>query len=98
MKVKLFFEPEPEQMEFRGDRVLWDKLSKMDIKGDILEGVKKEIEKIIGCSLSRGEERIYIDKLSTGEGMSDGFVSKNWWNKKGLPLLRERIKATSNGK
>ena len=90
MKVKKIFEPQPEKMGFRGDKVLWKKLSELEIDGDVLSGIKREIEFYTG-TLTTDKKEIYVEELCTESGMSDGFVSITWWNEIGLPLLEKRL-------
>ena len=87
MKIKQYFEPEPEKWGLRGDPIMWQKLSLLDISGNLLDEIKKEIYKYFDIN----GEAIYIAELATGGGMSEGWVSPRWWREVGLPLLNKRI-------
>ena len=96
MKIKQFFEPEPEGVSIdpkgftcRGDNVLWCFLSKLDIEKDIYSTIKNRLEKYFKEFEKTGLVKDAIPP--DGGGMSAGKINPTWWKEIGLPLIEKRV-------
>ncbi|PKH02137.1 hypothetical protein CXF72_13100 [Psychromonas sp. MB-3u-54] len=86
----------PEKMGLRGDPMLWDWLKdKLTSASDestgeqLLLEIRKDLEEF-GVDLSGRLDDVHIKAFDRG-GMSGICVSTQWWIRKGLPLIEQRL-------
>lgn len=94
--VSVIFEEQPEQWGFRGDPYLWEEMRKefskvpMTISSeDFVKEFKAIFEKLTGNPLTSKKD-IFLLKYAHG-GMSSGRICGEFWNKKVLPMLVDRL-------
>jgi hypothetical protein len=95
MFSKLFME-KPDSWGLRGDPYLWEDLiiagkdiSMPENKDDVIATFKKLIEKVTEHNYPL-ENNVYIDKYNHG-GMSQGCISKEFWNITALDIVLKKF-------
>ncbi|PKH03106.1 hypothetical protein CXF72_07930 [Psychromonas sp. MB-3u-54] len=94
----------PEQWGHRGDPMLWDWLKdKLTSASDestgeqLLREIRNHLEEF-GVDLSgrsdKSQDDVHIKAFDKG-GMSGGCISSQWWVRKGLPLIEQRLNDVS---
>lgn len=94
------FYPRSESWGLRGDAPLWEamrvKLFRVPIpqsEVEISEAFYDAANEIVGADLRRADDHIGVRELAIGHGMSDGFVSPEFWRDQGMPELVRRAVA-----
>lgn len=90
------FEPRPKTWGLRGDPYLWDDMSlSLGLTplprsfSDFALQIETLFEGFTGAKISdRGN--VFVKRYSHG-GMSSGYISLEFWQRKGFPLLLERF-------
>ena len=96
--ISELFSVEPETWGLRGDPYLWkylkDRLSTTVVpenESELKALLINDIEEVIHAELTDHSET-YVEDFAHG-GMSSGYVSGQFWLKRGIPMLCERLKA-----
>ena len=99
-KISLLFLFEPNQWGLRGDKHLWKEIT-YNLLSAVLPNDFDTTEKIITDTIFKltkkdiyTVEDFYIKKYDHG-GMSNGKVSREFWNKEGKNFLKERFEIIS---
>lgn len=95
---KLFLD-HPESWGLRGDPSLWEELKEnmMNISDDLTyfnfqETLEKKLNDLIESKGEINENgQIHFNSYPQG-GMSGGYISKEWWEENGIPILVSRLK------
>lgn len=91
------------QWGLRGDPYLWNELKESFEDVPVPESVT-DFEKILMAAFNTlisdgvafgSEKRLHIDRYPR-KGMSGGFISIEWWQEEGLPLLKNRFQKLIN--
>lgn len=87
----------PFQFGLRGDKPLWDDLEKElqilkfpETEDELTTQIHSSIEKLTQNRIL-DKEKIFVDKYNEG-GMSGGYVSSQFWLRKGIPIIINRFK------
>ena len=97
--IKDIFESKPIQWGFRGDPEMWDKLktsfgnlennfSQLEFENELAKRFFEFIE-LEGEKRSNNTNSVKFENFSQ-RGMSGGYISLDWWEETGLPLLKNR--------
>lgn len=95
--IKDIFEIEPIQWGFRGDPEMWATL-KLSFESELniysqLEFENELTNRFNHIIKSKGKrnsvDTVWFECFSQ-KGMSGGYISLEWWEKTGLPLLKNR--------
>ncbi len=95
--IKDLFQNKPIQWGFRGDPEMWDKLktsfgsiennfSQLEFENELTYRFHKIIE---SEGKKSSNNTVKFENFSQ-RGMSGGYISLDWWEKSGLPLLKNR--------
>lgn len=94
------FNTKPKQWGLRGDSELWDELDARfemfsDPKSQIEFNEKLEFEfnELLKDGKRISDDIIWFENFSQN-GMSGGSISIEWWNNKGLPLIKKLYSKT----
>lgn len=99
MSTKSIFDTEPTQWGLRGDPNLWAALGEifkdhtfdmppMDFESELDNQFNTFLEE---KGRPQSDRVVWVPSFPQ-YGMSGGAVSLEWWNEKGLPLLKERYR------
>lgn len=101
--LSIIFKSKPESWGLRGDPYLWCELEKVfaDIpapcsKACFIDYFEKYFEKLTNYPFNTEDESIFVEKYARG-GMSSGQVSMEFWRKKALLLLLNRLEKLNLG-
>jgi hypothetical protein len=97
--IKELFENKPIQWGFRGDPEMWDKLktsfgniennfSSIEFENEL----KNHFHQIIKTEGKMSSNNTVRFENFSQKGMSGGFISIEWWEEIGLPLINVRYK------
>lgn len=102
VSVDELFERNPIRWGLRGDPHLWREM-RAALRGkplpDTLAQAEKLLEKtfqrIVGVELGSPQpgDRVYLKKFAMGTGISDGYVSLQYWRDTAVPVLLDRFLA-----
>jgi hypothetical protein len=62
----------------------------------VTEAVDRAFADLTGVSLNLNVPEVHIPAYRVGSGISDGFVSVEWWKSTGKEILLDRWKATQH--
>jgi hypothetical protein len=93
------FEEEPNQYGLRGDTYLWQEMRAHFSEARLpatASGLEQQVEQaflmLTGQPMS-GTESIRVERFAHG-GISSGRISRTFWRKRALPLLKGRWRAS----
>ncbi len=96
------FSPLPEQWGLRGDPVLWSKLASASSEThmpstatELIGHLEANFFSITGETMV-GTSEFFVEGFPR-EGMSGGYVSREFWIKTAIPLLLSRLAEISEG-
>ena len=101
MKLSEIFEDKPKQWGFRGDPYFWDHLKERADDQNITDQdgleawIREEYLSVSGKPLTGDYMDFAVVEQFKHGGMSSGGVDNLWWVKKGIPLLKSRLKELS---
>jgi|SRR5690554_2454829 len=101
--IEKIFLDSPESWGLRGDPFLWEELKEnmMNTSDDLTyfnfkDTLKKKINDLIDSKGEINESgQIYFSSYPQ-DGMSGGYISKEWWEENGIPTLISRLKTVVN--
>jgi len=95
--ISALFNDEPKPWGLRGDPHLWDEMrlesKNVELPNNELlmkEYLYKLFYRLTGYEITSKDD-IFIERYDH-YGMSGGYVSVEWWEKKGIPFILERYK------
>lgn len=101
--ISIIFKPKPEFWGLRGDPYLWDELEQVFAnipapcsKTSFIDYFEKFFQKLTNHSFNTEAESIFVEKYARG-GMSSGQISMEFWRKKALLLLLNRLEKVNVG-
>ena len=96
-RLSVLFEEEPKQWGLRADEFLWNDMKKYFSniefpysEKDFLQTIINLEVKYVGKELNL-EDKVYVENYAHG-GMSSGYISGEFWNNRGIPLLVKRYR------
>lgn len=101
--VSIIFKPKPNTWGLRGDPYLWDELERVFAaiplpcsKTCFIGHFEKFFLELTNHQFKKDDKSFEVKKYAHG-GMSSGWISMEFWQKEGLPLLLNRLEKVNVG-
>ncbi len=96
MEISIIFEKEPSEWGLRGNPYFWhvlkNRFSMEEFPMDVEEFKHIIYDEYIKVTKEEIHKDVFVSDFSYG-GLSSGFLSRQFWHEKAIPLLVSRLKA-----